>query len=451
MTTLDPLNFPSSSPLPPIRGPIVPDTGRDRDILSLASRPTTTNPDPTASDDPSFSSKLTNVEAQRIMSVLQDVQKKVQLIGLLPDHMDRRVSSVFGGETVAVITEYRQLEQKYKMLIDMRQNHDKATPMTESFSSDLKETSRSLRAATRTLTRHFASNPTALSKLRYLKSTKPPVIGYFESLIQEIKMLVYERLRITVEEEKAKQDQLSGIIAKEQKTSNEVRVLKEELEKAKKERMSEINKKNEAIRRLKGAFELKAQDELRDIKHQAEETTKRLEARSKQKEDSDLQQFRDREHALRTEILHLTTLASETTKRNRDEEAQLRKRKFKIESEVENWIHKYDQDMDEKQTELEDITAIYLEEKAQLDELTARHAELQREYEKIMEERRVENEIKKEKEKEHQRLWAAAVRIQAIFRGFRVRREIAKGKKEKAAKGKGGGKAKSAKGKAKKK
>ncbi|KAJ3052199.1 hypothetical protein HK097_006723 [Rhizophlyctis rosea] len=443
MTTLDSTTFPSSSPLPPIRGPILPDTGRDKDVNSLASRPTTTNPDPTSSDDPSFSSKLTNVEAQRIMSVLQDMQRKVQLIGLLPDHMDRRVSSVFGGETVTVITEYRQLEQKYKQLIEARQNHDKGTPMPESFTSDLKETSRALRAATRTLARHFASNPTALSKLRYLKSTKPPVIGYLESLIQEVKMLTYERLRITVEEEKAKQDQLSGIIAKEQKTSNEVRVLKEELEKAKKERMSEINKKNEAIRRLK--------DELRDIKHQAEETTKRLEARSKQKEDSDLQQFRDREHSLRTEILQLTTKLSETTKRNREEEAQLRKRKFKIEGEVENWIHKYDQDMDEKQTELEDITAIYLEEKAQLDELTARHAELQKEYEKIMEERRVQSEIKKEKEKEHQRLWNAAMRIQAIFRGFRVRRDIAKGKKEKAAKGKGGGKAKSAKGKAKKK
>jgi hypothetical protein len=34
----------------------------------------------------------------------------------------------------------------------------------------------------------------------------------------------------------------------------------------------------------------------------------------------------------------------------------LRKKKFKIESEVENWIHKYDQDMEEKQAELEDIT-----------------------------------------------------------------------------------------------
>jgi len=41
---------------------------------------------------------------------------------------------------------------------------------------------------------------------------------------------------------------------------------------------------------------------------------------------------------------------------HRDEELVLRKRKYKIESEVENWIHKYDAEMEEKQTELDEIT-----------------------------------------------------------------------------------------------
>ena len=63
-----------------------------------------------------------------------------------------------------------------------------------------------------------------------------------------------------------------------------------------------------------------------------------------------------KEQSLRTEIQTLQKTLHETTKQNREEEAQLRKKKFKIEGEVENWIHKYDQDMEEKQTELEDIT-----------------------------------------------------------------------------------------------
>jgi hypothetical protein len=60
-------------------------------------------------------------------------------------------------------------------------------------------------------------NDSILTKLGYVSVTKPTSIQRFEDALQEIKLLVYERLRTTVEEEKAKQDQLSIIIAKEQK------------------------------------------------------------------------------------------------------------------------------------------------------------------------------------------------------------------------------------------
>jgi IQ domain-containing protein D len=59
-----------------------------------------------------------------------------------------------------------------------------------------------------------------MNKLRYLKSSKTQTTLHFEQLLQEVKVLVYERLKTTVEEEKSKQDQLSIIIAKEQKVSN---------------------------------------------------------------------------------------------------------------------------------------------------------------------------------------------------------------------------------------
>ncbi|KAJ1547420.1 hypothetical protein HK096_003031, partial [Nowakowskiella sp. JEL0078] len=345
-------------------------------------------------DDQSFSSKLTNVEAQRIMAVLQEAQRKVNLISLIPEHMDRRVQSIFPFDTIAIMTEHKQLEHRYKSLIESRE-FDKSV-------TDHSECIKQLRTSTRSIYRHFLQNPNAMSKLRYLKSTKLAIVNQFEQLLQEVKMLVYERLRTTVEEEKSKQDQLSVIIAKEQKTSNEVKALQEELEKAKRERSNEISKKNDIIRH-----------ELRDIKQQAEETTKRLETRSKQKEDMDLQQFKDKETTLRHEISNLKTQLQENTKKNREDEAQLRKKKFKIESEVENWIHKYDQDMEEKQTEIEDITvrvskintnvvvilfnakAIFMEEKSQLDDLQYRFGDLQKSYEMILEERRIKTEQKK--------------------------------------------------------
>jgi hypothetical protein len=55
----------------------------------------------------------------------------------------------------------------------------------------------------------------------------------------------------------------------------------------------------------------------------------------------------------------LTATLAELCLKNREEEALARKKKFKIESEVENWISKYDQDMEEKQVEIDDITVNY--------------------------------------------------------------------------------------------
>jgi chromosome segregation ATPase len=230
-------------------------------------------------------------------------------------------------------------------------------------------------------------NPGLMGKLRYLKGPSVPGIARFEHLLQEIRTIVYDRLRTTVEEEKAKQDQLSVIIAKEQKTSNEVKLLMEEVEKARRERSNEISKRNEVIRKLK--------EDLRLIKHEAEETTRKLESRSKQKEDSDIQKFVDKETSLQKDIDTSRAQLKENLKENREEEEQLRKKKFKIESEVENWIHKYDQEMEEKQNEYEDISVIYNEEKAQLDELQARFNVIQLEYDAIVQERMVAAEINK--------------------------------------------------------
>lgn len=43
-------------------------------------------------------SKLKNVDAQRILAVLQEAQRKIALMALLPVRMDARLTMVFGEE-----------------------------------------------------------------------------------------------------------------------------------------------------------------------------------------------------------------------------------------------------------------------------------------------------------------------------------------------------------------
>ena len=123
-------SFPKEPPLPSIPRASVyggSDAGRSTNSQTDAIIP--------AVEEVAMSGKLANVEAQRIMSVLQEVQRKVQQIGLLPDVIDKRVSSVFGGETFNLIKvwiewnfifqEHRQLEQKYKTLSDTKNHTEK--------------------------------------------------------------------------------------------------------------------------------------------------------------------------------------------------------------------------------------------------------------------------------------------------------------------------------------
>ena len=150
--------------------------------------------------------------------------------------------------------------------------------------------------------------------------------------------------------------------------------------------------------------------------------------RSKQKEDSELQVFQDRESSLKSEISSLATTLSELELQNREKESLYRRRKFKIESEVENWISKYDQEMEEKQLEIDDISNLFEEERAALSLLQSKYDQVKIKHDKIMEERR----LAQQKEKEIEQLLAkqvlAAIKIQAVVRGWQVRRALSRSK-----------------------
>lgn len=76
--------------------------------------------------------------------------------------------------------------------------------------------------------------------------------------------------------------------------------------------------------------------------------------------------------------------------KNRQVEMQLRKRKTKMEAQVESWILKFDQDMGERQSEIEAVQEQYDAELSQLEELQKRFDDLESEYNEIMEQRRIE-------------------------------------------------------------
>ncbi|KAI9141735.1 hypothetical protein BKA69DRAFT_1072403, partial [Paraphysoderma sedebokerense] len=167
-------------------------------------------------------------------------------------------------------------------------------------------------------------------------------------LLSQVKLIVYEKLRVNAEEEKFLDEELRIISARESKLNAEINTIQDQLEKARKERTVEVDRRNDAIRKLK--------DELRHIKLQADEKNRNLELKTKQTEEGEWKSFSQRESEMQQQIVTLEKVYNDTLVKNREEEMALRKKKDKIESEVEAWIQKYDQDMEEKQTEIDDIT-----------------------------------------------------------------------------------------------
>ena len=114
-----------------------------------------------------------------------------------------------------------------------------------------------------------------------------------------------------------------------------------------------------------------------------------------------------------------------------------------LEEKVEYWMEKYDNDVEAKQTELDNLKTAKANDLARLQELTQKYHE----YDKVVQEDKVEKErLRKEAERQLEEQ-KACTKIQSWWRGIMVRKQLGpykvkkKGKKgKKNAKGKKGGK-----------
>jgi hypothetical protein len=73
---------------------------------------------------------------------------------------------------------------------------------------------------------------------------------------------------------------------------------------------------------------------------------------------------------------------------------------------------------------------MYEEEKKQLDELEDKFKPLEKEYNEIMEQRMIEDRIRRMQEESLNKKVRAAIVIQSYWRGFKLRKGIKKGKKK---------------------
>jgi len=384
--------------------------------------------------------KLTNVEAQRIMAILEETYSKLELVSKVPPLQlpeEEALYSALGADVLQLLQEQVVLEQQYEWVSapqsEQKVEHDVELPDFETLDDEL-------RHSTRVVCRMLREAPGIVVRLQEASQMhdidcEPSVtMQRFLTTFNELKDQTYQRLSTSVEDEKSKEDWFLEISAREEKASQTLRQLQKEIRAEKQERERQVSARNETIKKLR--------DELEEIKEATVNEVKQLETETKGQEEEDKTAFTAKDTALREELAKLKAEIASKKVENRESEEQLRKKKVKNESEVENWISKYDQDMDEKEREITALRAIYEEERKEMMRLEEYFNNLMMEREKELAEERKKAEALARQQAQQATLAKAATMLQKMWRGRIARRELerkkagSRGKKGKGGKGK---------------
>ncbi|KAK7487935.1 hypothetical protein BaRGS_00020836 [Batillaria attramentaria] len=287
----------------------------------------------------------------------------------------------------------------------------------------------------RNVLRGFAINPAVVTLITADMAQRGPCCKELLTYLNELREILMGKLLTTPEEEQERMLYLSEISKRERHNAVIIEKLEADLQEKNDDKDEEIRRKNDIIKRL--------QSELHAIEKFSEEHIRRVRADAEKQEAADEKNSDGKRQKLQTEVGQLRSQLQNAIQEHREVEQDLRRKKFKVETEVENWIQRYDQELGEMQDEYEEIDEIYTEEKKQLHELEERFRTLEAEYISIMDERRLAREKREKAERELAMLVKSATTIQAFWRSYKVRKALKARKKKKGKKGgKKGGKKK---------
>ncbi|KAE8634137.1 hypothetical protein XENTR_v10002210 [Xenopus tropicalis] len=383
--------------------------------------------------------KLTSIETQRVISVLDETIKKLELVSMFQHAVDNleQYKIVLGSELVGALREHQRLQDN--MNLQLTRLHSKEGEEDYSIVEDknTKEQSdvilarirQGIQSSIRNTLRLFVSNPPASKALRAEGHLRDPAYQELIQTMSEMRGFLFEFLLTSPLEQTEKMRYLHDITIRNKKNRELLLTLEEELKTVVLDRDTEISKKNEIIRHLKV--------NLHQLEKLSESQVKRIMQEAETQQKSDCRTSEGKCSKIHHELQQLRSQLSSTISENREIELTMRKKKYKIETEIENWIQKYDTDMGEKQDELEELEAEYNLEKAQLAEVQEKLAVMEEEYIQIMEERRLAKLRMEEEERELANKNRAATVIQAHWKGYLVRQSMKSKKKKKKGKGKG--------------
>ncbi|TSR75251.1 IQ domain-containing protein D [Bagarius yarrelli] len=368
--------------------------------------------------------KLVSPEAQRILSVLDECVRKTDLLSLIPCKIEypEIVSRELGDAALTTLREHLRLSEKFNRMPDARAR--KANAIANAVQDSLRNFLRQVRH------QEMETVKEVLQAAGPIFENDQKAVLELGAGLRELRHVLIERLMTMPREERERKRLEQEVRERQQRNVELLYTLEQQVREATEHRDKVISKKDEEIRRLR--------ESLQQMERMWEEFVLQVQKKAEQQHQSDLKNSEMKCLGLREEATQLRAQLDLLTKQHRETEMALRKKNNKLETEIENWIQKYDMEMEEKQVKMERLTQAYEQEQAELRELQEHLADLGLEYSQIMEIRRQERERREEEERERQVKSDATVIIQAYWRGWKVRKAMkSKAKKKPSKKGKG--------------
>ena len=365
-------------------------------------------------------SNLTVIESARISSIIEEALEKLSfLASITPDVMAHRdeLSQIVGDEITRIIQEQRGLELRYEELIAQRSSL-KALSNKAKYKENqelIKEVARALRESTKELCRNLKGNPNIAENLSKIQTERSNLQNLLSKTLRELRENSFSTLTTTVEEEKARNDMILEVIAKEKEVSASVKKLQEDLSSERHQHEAEVEERNEIISKLK--------EELQEVRTKSAIETKYLQKESRARLQSLNRIYGQSTSELDEQIWKVRKQLEIEVLANRESEEFLKRKVVSLQKDAGDWMQRYETDFEELEKEHETLNAQRTEDLVKLNDYTER-------YTKEMEE-------KARREEEERNTWAATT-VQKLWRGHLARTGGGGKKGKKGKKGKGG-------------
>lgn len=293
-------------------------------------------------------------EAFRIQSILKDASKKLNFLGRVMQMSKSKerddTTEIMGDEISRIISEQRQLEQKYAELVKIRSSLTGISNKSkfEVIKGEIKEVANSLRDNTKNLCRVLKDNPNVQDNLVKIEKDRQQLFQSLQGLKSDLLSLNYHTFAYNITEQLQFQDLLYKKRQLEKETSMNVKQLAEDYKREFQDYITETKEAQQEIQRLR--------DDVAQQKISQQLRTKYQEKDLDANQLGELRNRQERETELLDEIKAYQKDIATEIEVNKRIEKFMNEGKEKITKDNDEWKMKKEQDLKELTLKINSIS-----------------------------------------------------------------------------------------------